>query len=132
MAAFVHYPGPPFGEALLSRRKKLPVPDGDLGLHDFEVVALGISVDPFVPHKTWSGPTLDAIRTELQQKLRRWEEEALQTVLTRTHRERPEPWMQTMITEQEFTDPRLAHGRALLDLIERARSSPGTLVFWGD
>ena len=118
--------------ALFLRAPDTGRPDAELGLDDGDVLALGVSPDPYIARQVWSGESLAALRVTMDAKVTEWRAAAIAAVLAETHRAHAEPWMDTMIAARVAEDRRIGHADALLTLIARAVAEGGTLVFFGD
>jgi hypothetical protein len=106
--------------------------DAALGVESEDVIALGVSPDPYVAREIWSGESLASLRATLEWKVAQWRAEAVAAVLAETRRPRAEPWMEAMIAARGAADRRIGHAEALLALVTRALAEGGTVVFFGD
>ena len=106
--------------------------DASVGMHDVDVIALGVSEDPYVARQIWSGESLASLRATLESTIAPWRADAVAAVLAETRRTRAEPWMEAMIAARVTADRRIGHAEALLALVERALAARGSVVFFGD
>jgi hypothetical protein len=101
-------------------------------MDDRDVIALGVSPDPYIAREVWSGDSLAVLRATLETKVAQWRADAVAAVLAETRRPRTEPWMDPMIAARVAADIRIGHGEALRALVARAVSENATVVFFGD
>jgi len=132
MASFNLYLGSPQGQALLAKKERLKRPDEMLGASDDEVLALDIGLDPYAPNALWSGPSLDKLRAQLEERVVRWQAEAEKSLLAETRKSRVESWMQGLLAQRFADDKRIALGKRLIEFATRAATGVGTILFSGD
>jgi len=118
--------------ALFLRTPDTGRPDAEVAMDDVDVIALGVSPDPYVARQVWAGETLAALGASLEARAARWRADAVAAVLAETRRARAEPWMDAMIAARVAADRRIAHAEALRALVTRALTDGGTLIFLGD
>lgn len=118
--------------ALFLRPPDTGRPDAEVGMDDGDVIALGVSPDPYIARHVWSGESLATLRATLDAKVAAWRREAVAAVLAETHCPQAEPWMDAMIAARVAADPRIAHADALTALTSRAAAEAGSIVFFGD
>ena len=101
-------------------------------MDDVDVIALGVSPDPYVARQVWAGDGLAALGASLAARAAQWRADAVAAVLAETRRPRVEPWMDAMIAARVAADSRIGHAEGLRALVTRALTDGGTLVFFGD
>jgi hypothetical protein len=101
-------------------------------MDDVDVIALGVSPDPYVARQVWAGDALAALGAALDARAAQWRADAIAAVLAETRRTRAEPWMDAMIAARVTADRRIAHAEAVRSLVTRAFTDGGTLAFFGD
>src|SRR5690349_11798873 len=95
--------------ALFRRGPATGRPDAEVAMHDVDVIALGVSPDPYVARQVWAGETLAALGTSLDARAAQWRADAVAAVLAETRRPRVEAWMDAMIAARVAADRRIAH-----------------------
>ena len=130
MAAFSLHVGKRKGHVLFANRCREIDVDDCLEV-DSDLVIRFCAFDPY-QDLVYFDETLVTLRKQVEEIVDKSREEAKERTLRNAGKSRFEDWMQPLLDREISKNSLLIFGEKLIQLIQKAQSLDGSIIYWGD